>query len=88
MSKKIYNAYKEQFLNRSAKIPYPIYKKILIEEFNAEEQPKSHSGGSKRTFTIGDNIVFVIHEPHKKGDPVGKWDHHNILDQLKINGKI
>jgi hypothetical protein len=35
---------------------------------------------------IGDKIVFVIHEPHRKDDYVGKYDHHNILDLLRLNG--
>lgn len=76
---------KEFRTKRTAQIPYDIYVKILCNEFKAVECKRSHSGGSKRSFCIG-KLVFVIHEPHKRGENVGKWDHQNIYDLLKSNG--
>jgi len=86
MSKKEYKQYLKEFKKRSAKIPWRIYKKIIEKEYGAIEGKRSHTAGSKRSFTIGDKIVFVIHEPHRKDDYVGKYDHHNILDLLRLNG--
>lgn len=89
MSKKKYKEYLKKFKNPSEKIPWDIYIKIITQEYGAVESKRSHSGGSKRSFTIGDNIVFVLHEPHGKKDKyVGKWDHHNVLDLFKRNGLI
>jgi hypothetical protein len=89
MSKKDYKRYVKKFNNRSAKIPWKYYRKIIEEEYNAVESERSHSAGSKRSFTIGDNIVFVLHKPHgKKDDYVGKYDHHNVLDLLKSRGLL
>ncbi len=88
MSKKEYNQYLKEFKNRSAKIPWRIYKKIIEKEYGAVECKRSHTAGTKRSFTIGDKIVFVIHGPHRKDDYVGKHDHHNVLDLLKLNGLI
>jgi hypothetical protein len=86
--KKKYEEYLKEFKSkRTAQIPYDIYVKILHDEFNAEEGKRSHSSGSKRAFKIG-NSVFVIHEPHKKGNNVGKWDHQNIYDLLKRTGAL
>jgi len=87
MPKKEYKKYSKEFSNRSAKIPWKYYRKIIEDEYGAEEQKRSHSGGSKRSYMIGD-FVFVVHEPHKKDEPVGKWDHHNILDLFKRKGLI
>jgi hypothetical protein len=86
MSKKEYKQYLKEFKKRSAKIPWRIYKKIIEKEYGAIEGKRSHTAGSKRSFMIGDKIVFVIHEPHRKDDYVGKYDHHNILDLLRLNG--
>ena len=87
MSQK-YDQYLGQFKNRSAKIPWKIYRKILENEYGAVETKRSHSGGSKRTFVIGENLVFSLHKPHGKNDPVGKWDHHNVLNLFEQNGLI
>jgi hypothetical protein len=78
MSKKRLKECLDVFQNRSAKIPYTYYKKILEDKYGATELTHSHSGGSKRAFKI-QKSVFVIHEPHKSDDYVGKWDHHNVL---------
>ena len=86
MSKKPYNKYRNEFTDRSAKIPWKYYKAIL-EEYGATERKRSHSGGSKRSFVLG-NSVFVIHKPHIKDQPVGKWDHHNVLELLYSQGLI
>ncbi len=86
MSKK-YDQYVEDFRNRSAKIPWNFYLKILRIEFGAKEAKRSHAGGSKRAYSIGDS-VFVLHKPHGKNDPVGKWDHHNVLDLLEKEGLV
>lgn len=88
MSKKKYKKYQEEFKKRNAKIPWNIYKKIIENDYGAVEQKRSHSGGSKRSYTIDDQIIFVIHEPHKKDGNVGKWDHQNVYDQLKLHGLI
>ena len=88
MSKKDYKRYAKEFNNRSAKIPWEYYRKIIEIEYGAVETTRSHSGGSKRSFTIGKNIVFVLHKPHGKNDCVGKWDHHNVLDLLKSKGLL
>lgn len=93
MSKKKYKQYVEEFNDPSAKIPYPIYVKILKNEFSAVEGKRSHTAGSKRSFTItvGDRTIpFVIHEPHRKDKDgyVGKWDHHNVLYILELLGLI
>ena len=88
MSKKEYEHYLKEFKSkRTAQIPYDIYVKILKKEFSAEEGKRSQSGGSKRSFKIG-NIVFVLHEPHRRGECVGKWDHQNVYDQLKLHGVL
>ena len=68
MSKKDYKRYLKEFTNRSARIPWKPYRRIIEEEYGAVEVKRSHSAGSKRAFTIGDEIVFVLHKPHKK-----KW---------------
>jgi len=88
MSKKEYKQYLKEFKKRSAKIPWRIYKKIIEKEYGAIESKRSHTAGTKRSFTIGDGKVFVIHEPHRKDDYVGKYDHHNVLYLLKVNGLI
>lgn len=79
-----------EFTDPSAEIPYDDYIKI-IKGYGAIEGKRSHSGGSKRSFTItvGDETIpFVIHEPHSKKDYVGKWDHKNILYIFKYLGLI
>ncbi len=86
MSKK-YDHYLEDFRNRSAKIPWKFYVKILKTEFGVEEEKRSHSGGSKRAYSVGDS-VFVLHKPHGKDDPVGKYDHHNVLGLLAKEGLV
>ena len=89
--KEIYEAWVKEFkTKRTAQIPYNIYTKILDKEFNAKEVNKSHSVGSKRAFRIaGTAIIFVIHEPHGSSNKnVSKWDHQNIYDILKLNGKL
>ena len=88
MSKKIYKRYLKEFRKPSARIPWEIYREIIEDEYGAVEQKRSHTAGSKRSFTIGDDIVFVIHEPHKKDGYVGKWDHHNVLHLLKSKGLL
>ena len=89
MSKRKYEEYLKEFkTKRTAQIPYDIYVKILKREFGAEEGKRSHSGGSKRSFLIRPNIVFVIHEPHKSGECVSKWDHQNVYDQLRLHGVL
>ena len=93
MSKKNYKWYSEEFKNPSAKIPFNIYVKIIEKEYRAIEGKRSHSGGSKRSYTItvgNRKLVFVIHEPHKKDKNgyVGKLDHHNVLRILTLLGLI
>ncbi len=88
MSKEEYKRYLKEFKNRSAKIPWRIYRKIIEKEYGAIEGKRSHTAGTKRSFTIGDEVPFVIHEPHKKDGCVSKWDHHNVLDWLKLRGLI
>lgn len=91
MSKKEYNQYLKEFKDRSAKIPWKIYKKIIEKEYGAVEGKRSHAAGTKRSFTItvGEKTVpFVIHAPHKKDDYVGKYDHHNVLYILESLGLI
>ncbi len=88
MLKKEYKRYLKEFTNRSARIPYRIYKKILENEYAAVEGKRSHSAGTKRSFTIGDEVPFVIHKPHNKDGDVSKWDHHNVLTWLELRGLI
>jgi len=91
MSKKRYKQYLGEFTKRSAKIPYDYYIKVIEDEYGAVEAKRSHTAGSKRSFTIttGDTTsTFVIHEPHDKDGYVGKWDHQNILDIFILHGLI
>lgn len=81
----------DEFINPSAKIPYDNYVRIITKVYGAIEGKRSHSGGSKRSFTItvGDETkTFVLHERHSKKDYVGKWDHHNVLYILKSLGLV
>jgi hypothetical protein len=87
MSKKRFKGYLDLFEKRSAKIPYAYYKKILEDNYGAIELPRSQSAGSKRAFKIQQRI-FVLHEPHKSDDYVGKWDHHNVLGILEELGLL
>lgn len=85
MPNKDYIKYRDEFTNPNARIPYDYYRKILLEDYGVVERKKS--GGSARPFIVN-GIPFVIHEPHKRDIPVGKWDHKNVLDILKRVGKL
>ncbi len=90
MSKREYIKYREAFADRSARIPYNIYVKILYKEYDVE---LIKSGpGSARSFKClgvdGEKYIFVIHEPHGGHETVGKGDHHKVLRILKLAGKI
>ena len=90
MSKRKDKEKQEEFLSPNAKILYDAYVKIIT-EYGAIEGERSHSGGSKRSFTItvGDQTIpFVIHEPHRKKGYVGRWDHQNVLYIFKYLGLI
>lgn len=89
LSKRRYRQYVKDFKNRSAKIPWNYYVKILTNEYGAVQQKTSQSAGSRRTFVIEEkNIVFSLDEPHGKELFVDKWGHHKVLELFARNGLV